>query len=602
LTKNHRPGLLEPTLDSLPRILPRPRHVERLQGSTPANAPVVRRRTTDLPVQGYAIDFGPAEVHLDYADAEGERYGLAALDQIRRQSSDSLPRLRIRDWPDFAVRGYMLDVSRDRVPTRATLERIVDLLALLRINHLQLYTEHTFAYRAHESVWRDASPMTPEDIRWLDGLCGERGIEFAANQNGFGHMERWLQHEDYRHLAEAPDGWKTSWGEPWRAGVLHPDRASRDFVLNLYRELLPCFSSRRINVNFDETFELGKGRSRQRVEAEGRGRVYLDFLRPIVEELHARGAEVLFWGDVLRHHPELVKELPASDLIALVWHYEAPIADPRLPAGLESILAEVGIDENVLRGFAGQVPLFAESGMPFWVCPGTSTWNSLVGRWSNAKANLLDAATVGAAHGAGGFLITDWGDNGHMQPPSASLVPLAFGACLAWCAASNRDIDVAGTVDTITSDLEEKLGSALVRAAELYSHSGAAAFNGSPLFYPLVGKDASFGSDAKPTVDSIARVLAEIADIDRQIESSAPGCGDGELIVREMRQALRLTRIGAKMLARNHGVEGREFTIDRGEIASTLHEQRACWLARSRPGGLDDSIGKIRIEEWKDQE
>ena len=30
---------------------------------------------------------------------------------------------------------------------------------------VQLYTEHTFAYRDHETVWRDASPMTADEIR-----------------------------------------------------------------------------------------------------------------------------------------------------------------------------------------------------------------------------------------------------------------------------------------------------------------------------------------------------------------------------------------------------------------------------------------------------
>ena len=88
----------------------------------------------------------------------------------------------------------MLDVSRDRVPTRETLERIVGMLALARINQLQLYTEHTFAYRDHEIVWRDASPITPDDVRWLDALCVEHGIELVANQNCFGHMNRWLMH------------------------------------------------------------------------------------------------------------------------------------------------------------------------------------------------------------------------------------------------------------------------------------------------------------------------------------------------------------------------------------------------------------------------
>ncbi len=531
---------------------------------------------------------------MEFGDAEGERHGLATLDQIQRQCTDEIPGMSIRDWPDFAVRGYMLDVSRDRVPTRATLERIVNLLSLFRINHLQLYTEHTFAYRDHETVWRDASPLTPADIEWLDTLCLSKGIELAANQNGFGHMERWLRLDRYRPLAEAPDGWKTSWGETWRASVVHPDETSRAFVLDLYRELRLYFSSRRININFDETFELGKGRSRAHVETEGRGRVYLDFLRPIVEELQRDGAEVLFWGDVLRHHPDLVDELPRDDLVALVWHYEAPVADPELPKGLETILAEVGIDEDVLRGFAGQVPLFERSGIPFWVCPGTSTWNSLLGRWSNARANLIDAAEIGAAHGAEGYLITDWGDNGHMQPPSASFAPLALGASLAWCADSNRDLDIAATLDDLVfEDAHRALGSAVIRAADLYSTSGASAFNGSPLFYALVGKQTSLGGSPVPTANGIECVLSELDLVDKEIARAEPRCADGELIKRELRQALQLTRLGALTLANEHGIEAGE--ISESDIAGVLGEQRACWLARSRQGGLEDSLGKLRL-------
>jgi hexosaminidase len=549
-----------------------------------------------LPAQGYVLEIEPGEIRLAFADDAGERYGLAALRQLRAAFAGALPCLRIRDWPDFAVRGYMLDVSRDRVPTRETLRRIVDLLELLRINHLQLYTEHSFAYAAHEPVWRHASPLTPDDVRWLDALCAAKGIELAANQNGFGHMERWLRVDGYRHLAEAPGGWTTSWGETWPAATLYPDDASRELVLGLYRELRACFSSRRINVNFDETFELGKGRSQARVEAEGRGRVYLDFLLPIVEELQRDGAEVLFWGDVLRHHPRLVDELPDRDLVALVWHYEAPVENPSLPAGLESILAEIGIDENVLRGFAGQVPVFARGKLPFWVCPGTSSWNSLLGRWSNARANLLDAAEVGAAHGAGGYLITDWGDNGHMQPPSVSFAPLTYGACLAWCAANNRELDVAGALDRfVWRDESGALGAAALRAAEVYSVAGTDAFNGSPLFYPLIGRDLSLGSERRPTGEDIRRVLNELDEAAAAAARARPRCADGELIVRELRQAIRLARLGARVLARNHRLAGFDASITAAEIEDARTEQRACWRARSRPGGLDDSLHKLRL-------
>ena len=48
--------------------------------------------------------------------------------------------------PVLPVRGYMLDISRDKVPTMETLFALVDSLAALRYNQLQFYTEHTFAF------------------------------------------------------------------------------------------------------------------------------------------------------------------------------------------------------------------------------------------------------------------------------------------------------------------------------------------------------------------------------------------------------------------------------------------------------------------------
>ena len=245
-------------------------------------------------------------------DDAGKRYAEDALAQLARAHGGALPALSMRDWPDFPVRGFMLDVSRDRVPTRDTLAHLVALLARLRFNHFQLYTEHTFAYPGHETVWRDASPITADDVRWLDRLCAEHGIELAANQNTFGHMERWLRHAPYRERAESPDGWTTPGGGRRAPSVLAPTPDNAAFALGLVRELARHFASRRVNINCDETFELGTGQSRDEVAARGRGRVYLDHLLRLIEGVHADGREALFWGDVLHHHPELVGDLPRT--------------------------------------------------------------------------------------------------------------------------------------------------------------------------------------------------------------------------------------------------------------------------------------------------
>ena len=174
-----------------PLLFPCPREF-RWTGSGGASFDAAPRISVEasLPAQGFAIRASADGVEISHADAPGLRYALAVLEQLRAHHGE-LDAFELRDWPDFPVRGYMLDISRDRVPTRETLERTVGLLELFRINHFELYTEHTYAFRDHEEVWRDASPMTPEDLQWLDKLCADRDIELVANQNTFGHMARW---------------------------------------------------------------------------------------------------------------------------------------------------------------------------------------------------------------------------------------------------------------------------------------------------------------------------------------------------------------------------------------------------------------------------
>ena len=82
----------------------------------------------------------------------------------------------------FEHRAYMLDISRDRVPTMETLKLIVDILARYRYNQLQLYTEHTFQYEGHEDVWEDSSPMTPREIAVTKGVFAR----FATNTRASG--------------------------------------------------------------------------------------------------------------------------------------------------------------------------------------------------------------------------------------------------------------------------------------------------------------------------------------------------------------------------------------------------------------------------------
>lgn len=580
-------------MPATPLLFPAPRELVWGDGSLPADTRIEELRDHALPAEGFEVRCGPERVALRYADAAGLRYGRRCLSQLRAEDG-SLPAVFVRDAPDFPLRGYMLDVSRNRVPTRATLTRIVELLELCRINQLQLYTEHTFAYREHEIVWRDASPLTPDDLRWLDALCAEHGVELVANQNCFGHMAPWLRHEPYRARAECPDGWDSPLGVRLPPATLAPTRDNADFALGLLRELLACFTSRRVNIGCDETFELGRGASREAVAQQGRARVFFEHLQRLLGPLLAEGREVLFWADMLRGHPELLASLPEEGLGALVWHYEAPVEGQEVPASVRDLLAGFGMGEEVLRGFGGQLGNFAESALPFWVCPGTSSWNSLVGRWRNARANLLDAAATGRDGGARGFLITDWGDNGHLQPPCVSFPAIVYGAALAWSGEQNRALPVAEVLDRfVFRDASGTLGKCLLEVGDAYAGTGLAGFNGSPLFSSLLGRGLA-GSWGKLDVESSQEVVARLDAALSAVPRARPGCGDAGQVRDELCTAIRLARQGAWRLLAEAGAPTPSASEMSRDLREAIEAQRRCWLERARPGGLEASLEPLR--------
>lgn len=362
-----------------------------------------------LRTEDYALTIDHSGILIEFHETPGLRAAVSTLRQLLREYGRRLPCLRIRDWPDFSRRGVMLDISRGRVPKLETLLDLADTLADFKINELQLYTEHTFAYRNYKSVWRDWGALTAAEIRTLDARCRQLGIDLVPNQNSFGHLREFLASPKLKPLAEIaepwPDGAGTFWRYPSTFAPNHP--GTLRFLRELYDELLPNFTSPLFNVGCDETWDLGRGQSRALCQKQGRGRVYLNFIRRIHREVSRRGKRMMFWGDIILHEPQLISKLPRN-IIALNWGYE-----PDHP-------------------FAKEARQFARAGIPFYVCPGTSTWATLIGKHENAFANLRAAAKAGRANGAIGYLITDWGDGGHPQPLAVSWLPFLFGAAMAW--------------------------------------------------------------------------------------------------------------------------------------------------------------------------
>ena len=526
--------------------------------------PSTRRRGPE-PDQAYELNIQKQPVSITAADDAGLYYGLGTLQQIMAQYPDTLPRLTIMDAPDFPDRGIMLDVSRCKVPTMATLLSLIDRFSMLKINQLQLYIEHTFAFSRHETVWQDASPLTAEEILELRDYCADRFIDLVPNLNSFGHFERWLRHREYRHLAECPDGFRhpLSGVISSHGSTLKPGRESLRFLQGLYDEYLPLFDSRYFNVGGDEPWELGQGWSAEKCRRKGTGEVYVDFMAKINQLVQKRGRETMFWSDIVLKYPEALDSLP-QQIIALNWGYEAD------------------------HPFAQECEQVATRRIPYYVCPGTSSWNALTGRLNNASRNLIAAAREGIKFNARGYLITDWGDHGHHQYLPFSYPGFTLGACAAWHHDGCRSLDL---VDAISRTFGQDIPACAVpclldlgRMAEAVPPVRNATLFNQLLFWPMTDEPVA----ARELDDTGLEACQERFSCLSETIRALPGGTYRE----EMNNAVAMASHGLDRLALYRGIHRRRRLMARA-LDRIIDRHRNLWLTRNRPGGLDESLAHL---------
>ena len=361
-----------------------------------------------IPAEGYSMSVTKEGVQIAASAPRGAFYALATLGQLILQTDGKLPCCEIEDAPALAVRGFMLDISRGKVPTLQDLCALVDRLASLKYNQLQLYVEgFSFAYPSFPQYWMDKTPITGEEIRYLDAYCKARFIELVPNQNSLGHMADWIAQPELHHLAVAEEG-APFYGRPMPPSTMDPQTpGSLALVVRMMDDLLPNFTSDTFNINLDEPFELGTGKSKEAAERVGVAKLYTDYLNALYKEVTARGKKMSLWGDILMQHPESVGDVP-KDVTVLDWGYEADAP------------------------FEAHAALLEQSGIPFILCPGTSTWLSLTGRTDNMLENIRSAAEAALRHGARGVLLTEWGDWGHPEYEPLNEPALAHAAACCW--------------------------------------------------------------------------------------------------------------------------------------------------------------------------
>jgi len=293
---------------------------------------------------------------------------------------------------------------------------------------------------------------------------------------------------------------------------------------------------------------------------------------------------IFLCSNTLQSHPSLLANLPHTiGLIQYGFHAEQP--------------------------FLPSLTTLSSSGCQQLVCPGTSSWNCLVGRPSNMVANITSAVHAAQSTGSLGVVVADWAGSPAIAHLSTSLPGFALAAGLSW----NPDLDeeyVSSYLGEVIShhvllDCSGNAGKALLDLGRAEScivspaplEAGANSLQTTVLLNLMMRPHSVDLEDV--SLEQLGLVIQSVRKCLSILQSCREGGGGlGEGMLQEVcltgELVLLLCRLARGMItAKVQSVMELQptFRTDLANKLLSLTEQyRAVWLSRYIPGGLQASL------------
>ncbi len=521
--------------------------------------------------EGYILVLDAHGATIVGETGSGVFYGVQTFKQLLPLAGAPrvIPTGTVRDWPAMAYRGIDDDLSRGPFPTLDFEKHQIRVFASFKINIYSPYFEHTLLYPDHPLPAPPGSALTPADVAQLVAYARQYHVTVLPEQEAFGHLHHVLKYELYQDVAETPEG-----------HVLAPGQQDTlPLIKDWFTQIAQEFPSPFIHIGADETFELGAGRTRDQVQAQGYGPVYVSFLKQIHDALAPLNRRLLFWGDIGDANPDAVPGLP-KDMIAIPWLY-SPTAD--FDKGIEP---------------------FAKAGMETWVAPGDANWNSVYPEEKNALWNIQGFIREGQKLGSTGALTTVWNDDGEGLF-NMDWYGVLFGAVAAWQPGESSIADYQDAYGQVFhGDASGKINAAEkeLMAAEEALGNAQTGLTSDTVFWldPWSAQGQAVAAKLQPYIQDLRTHAEQAIVLIEQARFANPGLREPNALVAMDLGARRLDLIGMEFELAAQIAAGYAQAVaqqhDRTKADSTQHLLEEISSDNGRCQDLRDAFSAIRGE------
>ena len=271
-----------------------------LSGSTGAGGAIILALDPELDFptenstalsEGYKLEIGE-QIRISARTVKGVYWGTRSLVQLLSQSAD-LPGGTALDWPNYPVRGFMLDVGR-RFSRPEVLRDYIRFLSWFKLNTFMIHLNDNEIAKDTKRSWSEAQQgfRLSSEQPWLAGLAAEDGSYGRADWDSFEDVAQ-LRHVQLIPEIDVPAHsrsfirWRPELGlNEGDSDMLDLGKPeSTELVKNLFDEFVPWFRGPDVHFGADEY-------------ARGHAQVYKDFFNAISAHLQSLGKNPVAWGSL----------------------------------------------------------------------------------------------------------------------------------------------------------------------------------------------------------------------------------------------------------------------------------------------------------------
>lgn len=354
----------------------------------------------DFQDQGYLLIAINSKLVVETNSKQGLFYGIQTLIQLLNSNQDklSINEIKVLDYPALLIRGISDDISRGQAPKIENLKKFIQNISHFKINHYYLvYMQDMFKFRNYPEIGKNRGAYSKEEIKELVDFAKKHFVEIIPIFQTVGHWDNILYNPTY---------WK--YGEfPGSNSLNLANDEIYEILDKTIEELSEVFTSEYFHIGADESFDVGKVKSKQYIEDKGLGKVYLDHYKKVYDIVKKYGyKKVVIYHDILNKYNDVLENLP-KDMIIMYWKYDKKKKYSTL---------------DKIKNF----------NFPIIVSPSIMDFNRIFPSIEKYEQNIMKLIKYGFIKGAIGEVTSSWGDYGNKEIRENRIYGFIFSAMVGW--------------------------------------------------------------------------------------------------------------------------------------------------------------------------